>query len=168
MRGEVYMTKAAFLDLNRKQAEAGKPLYVNPRNTAAGSLRQLDPSITASRPLGFFAYAWGEMSEMPADTQSGMIKWFEACGFKTNPLTKMCRSVEALLDIPSRDRGASARTLDYDIDGVVYKVDRLDWQERLGFVSRTPRWAIAHKFPAEQAPPPCSRTSRSRSAAPAR
>ena len=98
VRGEVYMTKAAFLALNRKQAEAGKQLYVNPRNTAAGSLRQLDPSITASRPLGFFAYAWGEMSEMPADTQSGMIKWFAACGFKTNPLTKMCRSVEALLE----------------------------------------------------------------------
>src|SRR5580658_1331132 len=97
VRGEVYMTKAAFLELNRKQAEAGKQLYVNPRNTAAGSLRQLDPKITASRPLGFFAYAWGEMSDMPADTQSGMIKWFEACGFKTNPLTKMCRSLEALL-----------------------------------------------------------------------
>ena len=150
VRGEVYMTKAAFLDLNRKQAEAGKPLYVNPRNTAAGSLRQLDPSITASRPLGFFAYAWGEMSEMPADTQSGMIKWFASCGFKTNPLTKMCRSVEALLEF-HRKIEAERAALDYDIDGVVYKVDRLDWQERLGFVSRNPRWAIAHKFPAEKA-----------------
>ena len=150
VRGEVYMTKAAFLDLNRKQAEAGKPLYVNPRNTAAGSLRQLDPTITASRPLGFFAYAWGEMSEMPADTQSGMIKWFASCGFKTNPLTKMCRSVEALLEF-HRKIEAERASLDYDIDGVVYKVDRLDWQERLGFVSRSPRWAIAHKFPAEQA-----------------
>jgi len=150
VRGEVYMTKAAFLELNRKQAEAGKPLYVNPRNTAAGSLRQLDPTITASRPLGFFAYAWGEMSEMPADTQSGMIKWLGSCGFKTNPLTKMCRSVEALLEF-HRKIEAERATLDYDIDGVVYKVDRLDWQARLGFVSRNPRWAIAHKFPAEKA-----------------
>ncbi|HMG77976.1 MAG TPA: NAD-dependent DNA ligase LigA [Xanthobacteraceae bacterium] len=150
VRGEVYMTKAAFLELNRKQAEAGKQLYVNPRNTAAGSLRQLDPTITASRPLGFFAYAWGEMSEMPADTQSGMIKWFASCGFKTNPLTKMCRSVEALLEF-HRKIEAERAALDYDIDGVVYKVDRLDWQERLGFVSRNPRWAIAHKFPAEKA-----------------
>ena len=150
VRGEVYMTKAAFLELNRKQAEAGKQLYVNPRNTAAGSLRQLDPAITASRPLGFFAYAWGEMSAMPADTQSGMIKWFASCGFKTNPLTKMCRSVEALLEF-HREIEAERATLDYDIDGVVYKVDRLDWQERLGFVGRAPRWAIAHKFPAEKA-----------------
>jgi DNA ligase (NAD+) len=150
VRGEVYMTKAAFLELNRKQAEAGKQLYVNPRNTAAGSLRQLDASITASRPLGFFAYAWGEMSAMPADTQSGMIKWFEHCGFKTNPLTKMCRTVDALLKF-HREIETQRAGLDYDIDGVVYKVDRLDWQDRLGFVSRSPRWAIAHKFPAEKA-----------------
>jgi DNA ligase (NAD+) len=150
VRGEVYMTKHAFLLLNKKQAEAGKPLYVNPRNTAAGSLRQLDAAITASRPLGFFAYAWGEMSEMPADTQSGMTKWFASCGFKTNPLTRMCRSVEALLKFHAAIEGQRA-TLDYDIDGVVYKVDRLDWQERLGYVSRNPRWAIAHKFPAEKA-----------------
>ena len=149
VRGEVYMTKAAFLELNRKQAEAGKQLYVNPRNTAAGSLRQLDPTITASRPLGFFAYGWGEMSNRPADTQSGIIKWFAACGLKTNPLTKMCRSVEALLAF-HREIEAERSTLDYDIDGVVYKVDRLDWQERLGFVSRNPRWAIAHKFAAEK------------------
>ncbi len=150
VRGEVYMTKAAFLELNRKQAAAGKPLYVNPRNTAAGSLRQLDASITASRPLGFFAYAWGEMNEMPAESQSGMIQWFASCGFKTNPLTKMCRSVEALLQF-HREIEARRASLDYDIDGVVYKVDRLDWQERLGFVSRSPRWAIAHKFAAEKA-----------------
>src|SRR5271169_5388876 len=150
VRGEIYMTKAAFIELNRKQAAAGKPLYVNPRNTAAGSLRQLDASITVSRPLGFFAYAWGEMSEMPAETQSGMIKWFASCGFKTNPLTKMCRSLEALLKFHSEIE-ARRSSLDYDIDGVVYKVDRLDWQERLGFVSRNPRWAIAHKFPAEKA-----------------
>jgi DNA ligase (NAD+) len=150
VRGEVYMTKKAFLELNERQKAAGDELYVNPRNTAAGSLRQKDPSITATRPLRFFAYAWGEMSAMPADTQSGMIKWFAACGFKTNPLTRMCRSVEALLAF-HREIEAERSTLDYDIDGVVYKVDRLDWQERLGFVSRSPRWAIAHKFPAEKA-----------------
>src|ERR1700722_10768530 len=134
VRGEVYMTKHAFLALNRKQAEAGAPLYVNPRNTAAGSLRQKDPSITASRPLGFFAYAWGEMSDMPAETQSGMIKWFERCGFKTTPLTRICVSVEELLKC-YRGIEQERSHLDYDIDGVVYKVDRLDWQERLGFVS---------------------------------
>ena len=150
VRGEVYMTKHAFLALNKRQAEAGGQVFANPRNSAAGSLRQKDPSITASRPLGFFAYAWGEMSEMPADTQSGMIKWFAACGFKTNPLTRMCRSVEELLAF-HREIELQRGRLDYDIDGVVYKVDRLDWQERLGFVSRSPRWAIAHKFPAEKA-----------------
>jgi DNA ligase (NAD+) len=150
VRGEIYMTKQAFLALNKRQAESGGQVFANPRNSAAGSLRQKDPSVTASRPLGFFAYAWGEMSEVPADTQSGMIKWFEACGFKTNPLTKICRSVEELLQF-HRDIESRRATLDYDIDGVVYKVDRLDWQERLGFVSRSPRWAIAHKFPAEQA-----------------
>jgi DNA ligase (NAD+) len=150
VRGEVYMTKHAFLALNKRQAETGGQIFANPRNSAAGSLRQKDPSITASRPLGFFAYAWGEMSEMPADTQSGMIKWFEACGFKTNPLTRLCRGLDALLKF-HREIEAQRGTLDYDIDGVVYKVDRLDWQERLGFVSRSPRWAIAHKFPAERA-----------------
>src|ERR1700756_2217438 len=97
VRGEVYMTKQAFLALNKKQIEAGEAPFANPRNSAAGSLRQKDPTITASRPLGFFAYAWGEMSDMPEDTQSGMIAWFEHCGFKTNPLTKMCRSLDALL-----------------------------------------------------------------------
>ena len=150
VRGEIYMTKHAFLALNKRQAETGGQVFANPRNSAAGSLRQKDPSITASRPLGFFAYAWGEMSEMPADTQSGMIEWFEACGFKTNPLTRMCRSVETLLAF-HREIEAQRAGLDYDIDGVVYKVDRIDWQERLGFVSRSPRWAIAHKFPAEKA-----------------
>jgi DNA ligase (NAD+) len=150
VRGEVYMTKHAFLALNKRQAETGGQIFANPRNSAAGSLRQKDPSITASRPLGFFAYAWGEMSEMPADTQSGMIKWFEACGFKTNPLTEVCRGLDALLNF-HHEIEAQRGALDYDIDGVVYKVDRLDWQERLGFVSRSPRWAIAHKFPAERA-----------------
>jgi DNA ligase (NAD+) len=150
VRGEIYMTKQAFLALNQRQAASGGQVFANPRNSAAGSLRQKDPSITASRPLGFFAYGWGEMSDMPADTQTGMIKWFEACGFTTNPLTRLCRSVEELLAF-HREIEAQRATLDYDIDGVVYKVDRLDWQERLGFVSRSPRWAVAHKFPAEKA-----------------
>jgi DNA ligase (NAD+) len=150
VRGEVYMTKQAFLALNKRQAESGGTVFANPRNSAAGSLRQKDPSITAARPLGFFAYAWGEMSEMPAQTQSGMIKWFEHCGFKTNPLTRICSSVEDLLSFYHGIEQERSH-LDYDIDGVVYKVDRLDWQERLGFVSRSPRWAIAHKFPAERA-----------------
>lgn len=150
IRGEVYMTKSAFLALNQRQAAAGEQVFANPRNSAAGSLRQKDPAVTATRPLGFFAYSWGEMSDMPADTQSGMVKWFASCGFKTNPLMKVCGSVENMLAFHHRielERGA----LDYDIDGVVYKVDRLDWQERLGFVSRSPRWAVAHKFPAEKA-----------------
>lgn len=150
VRGEVYMTKQAFLALNERQKEAGDTIFANPRNSAAGSLRQKDPTITASRPLGFFAYAWGEMSAMPAETQSGMIKWFERCGFTTNPLTRLCHSVEELIAFHHQIEEQRAE-LDYDIDGVVYKVDRIDWQERLGFVSRTPRWGIAHKFPAERA-----------------
>jgi DNA ligase (NAD+) len=150
VRGEVYMTKKAFLALNERQKAEGGTIFANPRNSAAGSLRQKDPAITASRPLGFFAYAWGEMSAMPEDTQSGMIGWFERCGFKTNPLTKLCHSVDELIVFHRKIEEQRAE-LDYDIDGVVYKIDRLDWQERLGFVSRTPRWAIAHKFPAERA-----------------
>jgi len=150
VRGEVYMTKKAFLALNERQKAEGGTIFANPRNSAAGSLRQKDPTITASRPLGFFAYAWGEMSDMPEDTQSGMIGWFERCGFKTNPLTKLCHSVDELIAFHRKIEEQRAE-LDYDIDGVVYKIDRIDWQERLGFVSRTPRWAIAHKFPAERA-----------------
>ena len=150
VRGEVYMTKHAFLALNERQKAAEDTIFANPRNSAAGSLRQKDPKVTASRPLGFFAYAWGEMSAMPADTQSGMIKWFEGCGFKTNPLTKLCHSTEELIAFHRQIEEGRAE-LDYDIDGVVYKVDRIDWQERLGFVSRTPRWGVAHKFPAERA-----------------
>jgi DNA ligase (NAD+) len=150
VRGEVYMTKKAFLALNERQKAEGGTIFANPRNSAAGSLRQKDPTITASRPLGFFAYAWGEMSAMPEDTQSGMIGWFERCGFKTNPLTRLCHSVDELIAFHRKIEEQRAE-LDYDIDGVVYKIDRIDWQERLGFVSRTPRWAIAHKFPAERA-----------------
>src|SRR6201987_4130991 len=146
VRGEVYMTKKAFLALNERQKAEGSTIFANPRNSAAGSLRQKDPTITASRPLGFFAYAWGQMSAMPADTQSGMIAWFEHCGFKTNPLTRICRSVGQLIASHRKIEDQRAKR-DYDIDGVVYKVDRPDWQEGPGFVSRTPRWAIAHKFP---------------------
>jgi DNA ligase (NAD+) len=150
VRGEVYMSHSDFFALNERQAAAGKQVFANPRNSAAGSLRQLDPAITAQRPLKFFAYAWGEMSEMPEDTQFGMLQWFAARGFSVNPLTKLTRSVEEMLAV-YRDIEVRRATLGYDIDGVVYKVDRLDLQERLGFVSRSPRWATAHKFPAEQA-----------------
>ena len=150
VRGEVYMTKAAFRALNEQRAAQGEPIFANPRNSAAGSIRQLDSSITASRDLGFFAYAWGTMSAVPADTQSGMLKWFKTAGFVTNPLWRTCSSVEELLAFHT-EIGLARAELDYDIDGVVYKVDRLDWQERLGFVSRNPRWAVAHKFPAEKA-----------------
>ena len=150
VRGEVYMTKHAFLALNERQKAAGEQVFANPRNSAAGSLRQKDPKITVARPLGFFAYGWGEMSEMPAKTQSAMIAWFETCGFKTNPLTRLRHSVEELIAFHRKTEEERAE-LDYDIDGVVYKVDRIDWQERLGFVSRSPRWAVAHKFPAERA-----------------
>jgi len=150
VRGEVYMTKKAFLALNERQKAEGGTVFANPRNSAAGSLRQKDFAITASRPLGFFAYAWGEMSEMPEATQTGMIHWFERCGFHTNPLTKLCRSVDELIAFHHSIEEQRAK-LDYDIDGVVYKVDRIDWQQRLGFVSRTPRWGLAHKFPAERA-----------------
>jgi len=150
VRGEIYMTKPDFLTLNKRQAEAGEQIFANPRNSAAGSLRQKDARITASRTLHFFAYAWGEMSEMPAETQSGMLKWLKSAGFQTNPLWKTCSSVEELLAF-HHDIGLKRVALDYDIDGVVYKVDRRDLQERLGFVSRSPRWATAHKFPAERA-----------------
>ena len=149
-RGEVYMRHADFAALNARQAEAGKPTYANPRNFAAGSLRQLDPRITASRPLAFFAYAWGEVSEPFATTQYGAIQAMQRFGLPTNPLTKLCRSAEEML-AQYRAIEAQRATLGYDIDGVVYKVDDLVLQQRLGFVSRSPRWAVAHKFPAERA-----------------
>ena len=150
IRGEIYMTKNAFLALNKRQAEAGAQVFANPRNSAAGSLRQKDPSITASRPLHFFAYSWGEIADKAAPTQSGMLEWLAAIGFKTNPLWKLVHSVDEMLTF-HRDIETKRAKLDYDIDGVVYKLDRLDWQERLGFVSRSPRFAIAHKFAAERA-----------------
>ena len=155
VRGEVYMTHKAFEALNKRQARDGKPTYANPRNSAAGSVRQLDPAITASRALNFFAYTWGEISGgeisgLPADTQHGMLEQFEAYGFVVNPLIRRCETLEAVLAFYQGIEARRAK-LGYDIDGVVYKVDRLDLQQRLGFVSRSPRWAIAHKFPAEQA-----------------
>ncbi|TWD54634.1 DNA ligase (NAD+) [Agrobacterium vitis] len=150
VRGEVYMAKSDFLALNAEMEAQGKQTYVNPRNTAAGSLRQLDPKVTASRKLKFFAYAWGEMADMPADSQWGMVEVFKRWGFPVNPLTRRLTSVEDIIS-HYREIGMQRADLDYDIDGVVYKVDRLDLQARLGFRSRSPRWATAHKFPAEQA-----------------
>jgi DNA ligase (NAD+) len=149
VRGEVYMSKTEFFRINAELEAAGKELYANPRNTAAGSLRQLDAKITANRKLNFFAYAWGEMSNMPADTQEGMIEFFRACGFKVNPYTRKLPGSE-LLTIYERV-GTDRASLEYDIDGVVYKINSIDLQERLGFRSRTPRWATAHKYPAEKA-----------------
>src|ERR1700749_3687422 len=138
VRGEVYMTKQAFLALKERQKAAGDTTFANPRNSAAGSLRQKDTTITASRPLGFFAYAWGEMSAMPEDTQTGMIGWFERCGFTTSPLTNLCHSIEQLIAFHRRIEEQRAE-LDYDIDGVVYKVDRIDWQERVRLVLHAAR-----------------------------
>ena len=150
VRGEVYMRTEDFAELNREQEESGGQIYVNPRNTAAGSLRQLDASVTAGRPLKFYAYAWGEASEMPADTQMGMAAALERFGFRVNPLMKRFTDLDALLK-HYHTIEAERALLGYDIDGVVYKVDDLALQRRLGFVSRSPRWAIAHKFPAEKA-----------------
>ena len=150
IRGEVYMSHADFAALNLRQAESGGKVFANPRNAAAGSLRQLDSSITASRPLRFFAYAWGEMSAMPAKTQMGMVEAFKSFGMPVNPLMTLCYNAEELLE-HYRAIGADRANLGYDIDGVVYKVDDLSLQGRLGFVARSPRWATAHKFAAEQA-----------------
>lgn len=150
VRGEVYMTHADFAALNARQKEANKTVFANPRNSAAGSLRQLDPSITASRPLHFFAYAWGEVSVLPADTQMGMIAAFKSFGLPVNPKMVVCHSAAELV-AQYKEIEERRATLGYDIDGVVYKVDSLALQNRLGFVSRAPRWAVAHKFPAEKA-----------------
>ena len=150
VRGEVYAPLAEFEAFNAAALEAGQRTYANPRNFAAGSLRQIDPAITAKRPLKFFAYAWGEVSGEFAETQSEALARLKAWGFATNDRSRRTQDAEGLLEV-YREIGDARPTLPYDIDGVVYKVDRLDWQKRLGFVSRSPRWAIAHKFPAQQA-----------------
>ena len=150
IRGEVYMSHADFAALNARNAAKADKTFANPRNAAAGSLRQLDASITASRPLRFFAYAWGALSDPLAKTQSGAIARLHDLGFQTNPLTTLCNGPDAML-AQYRAIEAQRATLGYDIDGVVYKVDDLALQTRLGFRSSTPRWAIAHKFPAELA-----------------
>jgi DNA ligase (NAD+) len=155
IRGEIYMAKADFVALNaRLLAEADDPdkarQFANPRNAAAGSLRQKDASVTASRPLRFLAHGWGEVSALPADTQSGVMNAIAAWGVPVSPLLTRLETTADVL-IHYRKIEVQRADLPYDIDGVVYKVDRLDWQERLGFVAKAPRWAIAHKFPAEQA-----------------
>ncbi len=150
VRGEVYMSHADFESLNDRQAERGDKTFANPRNAAAGSLRQLDPRITARRPLKFFAYAWGQHSEPLGDTQMGAIERLAELGFVTNPLTALCDGPDEMLAEYRRIEQMRAE-LGYDIDGVVYKVNRIELQHRLGYRSTTPRWAIAHKFPAELA-----------------
>ncbi|MFN3624923.1 MAG: NAD-dependent DNA ligase LigA, partial [Hyphomicrobium sp.] len=150
VRGEIYMTREDFALLNERQAASGGKVFANPRNAAAGSLRQLDASITAARPLRFFAYAWGEASKLPADTQSGVDAAFAKWGLPVNSRARICNGAEELIAY-YEELAEERAELAYDIDGVVYKVNRLDLQERLGFVSRSPRWAIAHKFPAQQA-----------------
>ncbi len=159
VRGEVYMSKADFLALNDRQDEAGGKVFANPRNAAAGSLRQKDPAVTASRPLKVFLYAWGYVSGVNGQGYGGAIDWsdqwtfydrLKSWGFPVNPYATVCGTFDETMALYEK-LGADRATLDYDIDGVVYKVNRLDWQQRLGFVSRAPRWATAHKFPAEKA-----------------
>jgi len=151
VRGEVYMEKQAFTALNAAQHEAGGKIFANPRNAAAGSLRQKDASVTARRPLRFWAHGWGAASEVPGATQSEVVEHLRAWGFPVSPL--FARVVGGADELVARFHaiGAARPDLPYDIDGVVYKLDRLDWQERLGFVAKAPRWALAHKFPAERA-----------------
>ncbi len=150
VRGEIYMDRRDFAALNAAQAEAGGKIFANPRNAAAGSLRQKDPGVTARRPLRFFPHGWGEASDLPSDTQAGVVAAMVGWGFPDTGLFVTCPDLEAVLAQYRRIEAARA-DLPFDIDGVVYKVDRLDLQARLGFVARAPRWAIAHKFPAEQA-----------------
>jgi len=150
VRGEVYMKKSDFRALNERQVAAEKKAYANPRNAAAGSLRQIDAAITGERALDLFAYGWGEVSGALAETQAQALAQLAAWGFRVNPQAARCTTVDEAL-ARYREIESARATLDYDIDGVVYKVDRLDWQIRLGTVSRAPRWAVAHKFPPEQA-----------------
>jgi DNA ligase (NAD+) len=150
VRGEIYMSRAAFQRLNEAQLARGERPFANPRNAAAGSLRQLDPLITASRPLHFFAYGWGEAANLPADTQWSVYQAMKRWGFPLNPLIRLTHSAEEML-ATYRDIESGRAGLDYDIDGIVYKLNRLDLQERLGYVSRSPRFAIAYKFPAQKA-----------------
>ena len=150
LRGEVYLGHAEFEGMNAALAARAEKTYVNPRNAASGSLRQIDPTVTAGRPLNFFCYAWGETSQPFAATQTEALRRMADWGMRTNPLTKRVDDIEGLLAVYQALQ-ADRANLGYDIDGVVYKVDRLDWQDRLGFAGREPRWAIAHKFPAEQA-----------------
>jgi DNA ligase (NAD+) len=150
IRGEVYIGREDFARLNAERREAGEPLFANPRNAAAGSVRQLDPEVTARRPLRFFGYAWGAVSQRPWATHGAFLDLLRGWGVPTNPQARRCEGEAELLAFYD-DIQARRPKLGYDIDGVVYKLDRIDWQERLGFVSRSPRWAIAHKFPAEQA-----------------
>ena len=150
VRGEVYMSKADFAALNVRQEESGGKVFANPRNAAAGSLRQKDPAITAARPLRFLAHGWGELSEPLASTQGAAVDRLRSLGFPISDLFRRCEGVDEALAHYAAIEHARA-DLPFDIDGVVYKVDRLDWQERLGFVARAPRWALAHKFPAERA-----------------
>ncbi len=151
VRGEVYMEKQAFTALNAAQHEAGGKLFANPRNAAAGSLRQKDASVTAKRPLRFWAHGWGAASAVPGATQAEVVEMLRAWGFPVSPL--FARVVGGADELVTQFNaiGAARPSLPYDIDGVVYKLDRLDWQERLGFVAKAPRWALAHKFPAERA-----------------
>lgn len=150
VRGEVYMAKDDFTALNERQEAQGGKIFANPRNAAAGSLRQKDPAITAARPLRFFAHGWGEVSKPIAKTQAEAMAQIEAWGFPVSDLTKRCATtIEALAHYALVEKRRA--DLPFDIDGVVYKVDRIDWQDRLGQVARAPRWALAHKFPAEQA-----------------
>jgi DNA ligase (NAD+) len=150
IRGEVFMSRDDFFALNKRQEDRGEKIFANPRNAAAGSVRQLDPSITARRPLSFFAYSYGEVSDLPAKSHWEFLERLRDWGFPTNPLSRLCQNADDVLDAYATFLSERAK-IPYDIDGVVYKVNRLDWQDRLGTVSRAPRWATAHKFPAQQA-----------------
>lgn len=150
IRGEVYMRHEDFMAMNVEREKDNLPLFANPRNAAAGSVRQLDPKVTASRPLKFFAYACDDYAPFHVPTHWAFLERLKACGFVVNPLARLCKSVEEILAY-YHELEAQRATLPYDIDGIVYKVNRLDWQKRMGYSARAPRWALAHKFPAQKA-----------------